>query len=409
MSAKKKRKKSGTAVVTALLLCLAVLTGILYFSANFDMEPDGESDTEGGIGSGEEILPPPEPTMEEMMMEQIKSMTLEQKVGQMFLIRYPLDGNGECLETYKPGGVVLFARDFENKTPEQMQAELASCQETIKAVSGVPMLTSVDEEGGTVTRISRYPQYRSERFLSPQQVYAAGGWEMVVSDTVEKCQLLSSLGVNVNLAPVCDVAADPSAYIYKRTFGGDAEAAAEYISLVVNTMNEQNTGSVLKHFPGYGGNSDTHQGFSLDSRPYSDFVSSDFLPFQAGIEAGAGSVMVSHNIVQCMDETYPASLSPEVHRVLRKELGFEGVIMTDDLSMKAIANSYGLEEAAVLAVKAGNDMLCCTDYEVQIPAVIAAAEAGELDMAQIEESVLRVMLWKHQLGLVDMNTEEERR
>jgi len=332
----------------------------------------------------------------ELLMEQIKNMTLEEKAGQLFLIRYPENGDGETMGTYQPGGVVLFARDFEHKTPEAVRAELNTCQKN----SRVPLLTSVDEEGGTVTRISRFPQYCSERFLSPQQVYTAGGWEMVVSDTVEKCHLLSKLGVNVNLAPVCDISADPSAYIYKRTFGGDAEEASQYISLVVNTMKEQNTGSVLKHFPGYGGNLDTHQGFSLDSRPYSSFVSSDFLPFQAGIQAGAGSVMVSHNIVQCMDAVYPASLSPEVHRVLREELEFEGVIMTDDMSMKAIANSYGLEEAAVLAVKAGNDMLCCTDYEVQIPAVIAAMEAGELDMAQIEASVLRVLLWKHQLGLI---------
>ncbi|MBR4411244.1 MAG: beta-hexosaminidase, partial [Firmicutes bacterium] len=182
---------------------------------------------------------------------------------------------------------------------------------------------------------------------------------------------------------------------------------SRYIRQVVRTMNQQNVGSVLKHFPGYGGNSDTHQGFSVDTRPYSQFLASDLRPFQAGIQSGAGCVLVSHNIVECMDDEKPASLSREVHRLLREELGFDGVIMTDDLVMEAITDAYGAAEAAILAVKAGNDMLCCTDYKTQIPAVIAAAESGKISEDQINESVLRVLLWKHALGLMETGPEEE--
>ena len=209
------------------------------------------------------------------------------------------------------------------------------------------------------------------------------------------------------MAPVCDIAQDRTAYIYKRTFGQDAVGTSRYIRQVVRTMNRENVGSVLKHFPGYGGNSDTHQGFSVDSRPYSSFLASDLRPFQAGIQAGAGAVLVSHNIVECMDEEYPASLSAEVHRVLREDLGFDGVIMTDDLVMEAITDVYGAEEAAVLAVKAGNDMLCCSDYDTQIPAVIEAVESGVITEERIEASVLRILLWKHALGLVETGVSPE--
>ena len=389
-------------MIPVLLLCVFVLSGAIYFIGDWESPPLEQPDEveEPEVQQPEEPAPPP--STEELLMEYIQTMTLEEKVGQMFLIRCPEGTVVNGVRKFQPGGMIFFARDFKDKGPDQVQGEIASYQE----VSRVPMVMAVDEEGGDVNRISWYPQYRSTPFIGPQRLYAEGGWERILSDTVEKCQLLASLGLNVNMAPVCDIA-DPSAYIYRRTIGQDAEGTSEYVRQVVSAMTEQNTGSVLKHFPGYGGNSDTHAGFSVDSRPYSQFEETDFLPFAAGIEAGAGAVLVSHNIVECMDEAYPASLSPEVHRVLREELGFEGVIMTDDLVMEAVTDAYGAEEAAVLAVKAGNDMLCCTNYKAQIPAVIAAVEAGEISEERIEESVLRVLLWKNALGMVETGTGPE--
>ena len=360
---KKRRKRTAAArVIPVLLLCAFVLSGLIYFTADRD-----EQQEEPVIP--EEVLTPEEPappTTEELLTAYIETMSLEEKVGQMFLIRCPEGKPVNGVRKFQPGGMIFFARDFKEKGPDQVRTDIASYQEA----SRVPLLTAVDEEGGDVNRISWYPQYRSTPFAGPQKLYKEGGFARIESDTVEKCQLLTSLGINVNMAPVCDISENPSAYIYKRTFGQDAVATSRYVRQVVRTMNQQNVGSVLKHFPGYGGNSDTHQGFSVDTRPYSQFLASDLRPFQAGIQAGAGAVLVSHNIVECMDDEKPASLSREVHRVLREELGFDGVIMTDDLVMEAITDAYGAAEAAVLAVKAGNDMLCCTDYKVQIPAVI---------------------------------------
>lgn len=209
------------------------------------------------------------------------------------------------------------------------------------------------------------------------------------------------MGINVNLAPVCDVSTHPDDFIYERSFGSGATETSEYVTAVVEEMVRQNIGCSLKHFPGYGDNADTHTGIALDDRSYESFEESDFLPFIAGIRAGAGSIMVSHNVVSCMDTDYPASLSPEVHRVLREELGFSGVIMTDDLSMDAISLYTGDEDAAVLAVLAGNDMIIGSAYEEQIPAVIQAVQNQEIPVEVIDTAVLRILLWKIELGLIE--------
>ena len=129
------------------------------------------------------------------------------------------------------------------------------------------------------------------------------------------------------------------------------------------------------------------------------FENSDFIPFEAGIRSGAQLVLVSHNIVSCMDEDRPASLSPQVHEILREDLGFSGVIVTDDLVMDGIRQFTDDGNAAVLAVQAGNDLLCCTDFETQIPAVLQAVESGEIAEERIDESVLRILKLKTELGL----------
>ena len=165
-------------------------------------------------------------------------------------------------------------------------------------------------------------------------------------------------------------------------------------------MAGQGVASVLKHFPGYGNNADTHTGIAHDMRSYETFEQADFVPFRAGIEAGANVVLVCHNIVECMDASMPASLSPRVHEILRQELGFSGVIVTDDLYMRGIRDFMGPADAAVQAVLAGNDLLCCTEFEVQVPAVVEAVRHGVIDQAQVDASVLRILCLKQALGLL---------
>lgn len=329
--------------------------------------------------------------------EMIANMTLEEKVGQMFMPRAPLENAQEMVSKYHLGGYILFARDFEGKTKEEVINNIASYQNA----SEIPMLIGVDEEGGTVNRISKFKEFRDTPFASPQEIYKSSGFSGIEEDTITKAEFLKSFGINVNFAPVADVSTNPDDYIYARSFGKDANLTSKYIETVVTTMKESNIASVLKHFPGYGNNVDTHTGISIDNRSYETFLESDFLPFITGIKAGADIILVSHNIINSMDPDNPASLSKKVHEILRDDLGFTGVIITDDLHMDAIKDYIGNTEAAVKAILAGNDLICTTNFETQIPAVVEAVKAGTISEEQINESVYKILKLKSNLSLLD--------
>ena len=338
---------------------------------------------------------PPEKILAEKMLAE---MTLEQKVGQLFLLHgYDvLEYNLPAAEEYNAGGVILFAGYFENSTPGTARAGV----ETLQAASAVPLFIGVDEEGGVVSRVSLYPQFRSSGiFKSPRQLMESGGEELVRSDTDEKCELLKSLGINLNLAPVSDVSTNEKDFIYARS-AGNADSTEIYVRAFVEQSVKNSVGSCLKHFPGYGDNEDTHIGVAVDKRPYERFENSDFIPVKAGIEAGVGLVMVSHNIVECMDADNPASLSGEVHRILRQELGFGGIAISDDLGMDAIATQYGIGEAAVKAIECGNDMITTSNLAEQYEAVLEAVQSGRISVERIDESVLRILEYKIQLGII---------
>ena len=359
---------------------------------------------EAGTSAQPQPAPEPEPpTQEELLQAMVDTMTPEEKAGQLFWVRLPETGWDELAREWHPGGFLLFGRDFKNRTPEELRTLLASLQET----SPIPLLLGVDEEGGTVVRASYYPAFRAEKFRSPQALFAAGGLEAVRADALDKSAFLLDLGLNVNLAPVCDVSTDPADFIYARAFGQDAQATAEYADTVVSAMGEAGIGSVLKHFQGYGSNRDTHTGIAVDQRPLEQFRQSDFLPFQAGIDAGAGGVLVSHNIVTCLDPELPASLSPASYQVLREELGFEGVAMTDDLDMDAVQKYVEEGTAPVMALQAGADLVLTSDPQGGIPSVLEAVETGALTWDRLDQSVLRVLRWKLQLGLLSLPGAED--
>lgn len=345
---------------------------------------------------------PPAPTAEELAAQVVEdllsSMTLEERVGQLFFVRCPAEGAAEDVEAYHLGGYILFGRDTKDKTANELIQAIQHYQDA----ASIPLLIGVDEEGGTVVRVSSNPHLRSEKFASPQRLYALGGMDRVLADTREKDILLQALGFNVNLTPVADVSTDPGDFIYARAFGQDADATADYVSAVTGQMRADTMGSVLKHFPGYGSNADTHTGIAVDDRPYEDLVSRDFLPFQAGMATGGDTtaVLVSHNIVTCMDPDLPASLSPAVHRILREDLDFDGAVMTDDLAMDAVSAYAGDGAMAVLALQAGNDLVLTTDYRTQIPKVLEAVENGTLEEAAIDAACRRVLRWKQALGLL---------
>ena len=380
------------------LCCLFVLGGCSIFPlepkdvqkenpSEIIEEPKDEEETE----APEQSVEVPKSRAEAIL----ENMTLEEKVSQMFLVRYS-DQAAQDLSMYDLGGFIFFARDFADETIESMNEKIIALQHQ----NPINMFMGVDEEGGIVNRISLYPQYRAVPFHSPQSLYQEGGFDLVSSDTLEKCNLLRSIGLNMNFAPVVDVPETTDDYIYERSFGTDPELTAQYAQTVVSVMKEEKIASVLKHFPGYGNNEDTHTGVAIDERSLESFYERDFIPFSAGIEAGADLVLITHTIVKNIDEFTPASLSSAVHEILRNDLGFEGVIITDDLFMQGVRDLYSDEEAAIQAVISGNDLICTTNYEVQIPAVIQAVKDGKINEERIDESVLRILNCKLKLGII---------
>ncbi|HEM6220971.1 TPA: beta-hexosaminidase [Streptococcus suis] len=329
---------------------------------------------------------------EKVVNQYLSQMTLEEKVGQMIFARMPSAGQTEALETYHFGGYILFASDFEGKTLEQVKEEIASYQ----SLSKVPLLMASDEEGGTVTRIS---QLLETPFASPLGLYQAGGIEAILSDAKQKTSLLKEEGIYAGFFPVADLSTDPSSFIYDRTIGQDATITSDYISQLVTVLKEEQFASTLKHFPGYGDNADSHTDLVYDNRSLEELRANDFLPFKAGIEAGADSIMVSHNIVTAIDDV-PSSISPEINKILRNELGFEGVIMTDDFDMQGLVQFVYQDTGALQTIQAGTDMILSSSYASQIPYIIEQVKAGTITEERLDQSVKRILGMKYDLGLI---------
>ena len=328
--------------------------------------------------------------------EMLKQMTLEEKVGQMFLARYPSSDVNEQIINDNPGGYVMFSKDFNNHSIESMIKKINTNQDNSK----IKMFMAVDEEGGMVTRVSRHSAFKNKRFESPQALYNQGGIEKILEESKEKCKSLKSIGLNVNLAPVVDISTNSSSFIYKRTLGKSAEETAEYAEKLINEMNNNGMISAMKHFPGYGDNADTHTGVAVDNRSYEDFIEKDFKPFIAGIKAGGPIILVNHNILNCMDKNMPASLSKSVHDILRDELKYTGLIITDDLAMNAVEKYVKNNEAAVQAVLAGNDMIISSDFTKQKAEVVDAVRNNEISEEQIDTAVRRIIACKYYYGII---------
>ena len=379
-----------------LILCALLLSGCGTTSVPAETALPSVPETVPATAPAVPETTVPETVPADPVRQMISDMSLEQRVGQLFLARCNAETAAMDVQQYHLGGLVLFGNDFESQTPDSMAQTISGYQNAAEK----PLLIAVDEEGGDVTRISQFSAFRDKRFSSLRKRYGQGGLEAVLTEEEEKCRLLSDLGINVNLGPVCDISTDPDAFMYSRSLGQDAQTTAEVTASTVNLMNAFSIGSVLKHFPGYGNNADTHTGIAVDSRPLESLKENDLIPFTAGIQAGCGAVMVGHIIVEALDPEYPASLSPAVHRYLREELGYSGVIMTDDLVMQAITDQYGAGEAAVMAVLAGNDLLCSTEYAVQYEAVLQAVLDGRIDIDVLNSAVRNVLEWKIRLGLL---------
>ena len=334
----------------------------------------------------------------------LERMTYQEKIGQMFFPRFNLENSTDDITNKKPGGFVLFAYDFDYKA-DYIQSYITEIQELSNKSIGLPLGLAVDEEGGTVCRVSIY--HRPEgRFPSPQAIYNQSGIDGILAIDQEKRDLLRKFFLNVNLAPVADISYNSSDYIYDRTLGRLPNETADYIAADVSGYVNDTFTCCNKHFPGYGNNIDTHGDIAIDNRSYDTFLNEDFKTFEAGIDNKIPMILVSHNIVTCKDKKYPASLSKTWHEILRKELNFSGLILTDDLSMGAIKKYTDNISEAVLAVNAGNDILLTSDYYKHLEAVIEAYEKGDIKEEVIDLACRRIVAWKLKY-LMDFDPDEE--
>ncbi len=324
--------------------------------------------------------------------EKLKTLSLDEKIDQILLVRYPEDGVS-ILKKHQFGGYLFFENDFKDKTREQVQSMMLSLQESVK----IPILTAVDEEGGSVVRISSNKNLRKEKFKSPSELYKEGKMAAIEFDTIEKSALLNELGLNVNLAPVVDVSTAKDDYIYDRALGEDTETTSEYAKTVIRASKDMKVSYVLKHFPGYGNNKDSHETKVEDTRPFEEIKKTDLPPFETGIKEGAEAILINHNIIKNIDDKNPASLSSSIHNLLRSDLGFTGIIITDDLAMNSLND---IENKTVKAVQAGNDLIITTDYDTSEKEIKDAINNKTISESTLDKMVFRILAWKYYKGLL---------
>jgi len=318
----------------------------------------------------------------------LKTLNLDEKIGQLLLVRYPGSNAVDVAKKYHVSGFAFYEKDFKDKT----ETEVRKMIQDVQNAASIPLLTSVDEEGGNVVRVSSNPNLAKEKFKSPIELYKNGGLPAIKQDTIDKSRLLYGLGLNVNLAPVVDVSTNNTDYIYPRALQEDTALTSSYAKTVIEASKNTGVSYVLKHFPGYGNT-------SIDNRTLDDLKKNDLPPFESGIAAGAEAVLVGHNTVNNIDSKNPASLSSNVHNLLRNDLGFTGVIIADDIAMGAL---NGIDDPAVKAILAGNDLVITTDYEESFNSIKSAVQDGTVSEDTIDELALRVLSWKyHKLLLVE--------
>jgi len=322
-------------------------------------------------------------------------MTTYELLTQMFIATY--DGawtTADYAANYGFGGYITFAEDYVNDTPESFRAGV----DRVAAASKIPPFIAVDEEGGTVVRASKYDWYRSVPFDSPRNVYLAGGIAGIRADAAEKAAHLIALGINYNLGPVADIALNTWDFMYERSPGQDAETTADIVSAIVAESQAKGVAASVKHFPGYGSVSDTHTGLAYDWRSVEELEAKDLIPFRRAMNEGVASVMVSH-IITNLDPARPATVSSAVVDYIRNTMGYQGVLITDDMRMNGILDFCPTGNGSLEAILAGYDLICCTNWPEQFPVVWSAVEAGTLTRERLEISAARILQMKYNLGI----------
>lgn len=372
------------------------------------LEEQRAAEEEAAAQSEEQTLPETEEYTEDDLLQEVvdsclSDMSMEDKIAGLFIVTPEAitgvdtaikagDGTKEALSKYPVGGLVYFAKNI--KSEDQFK-------EMVKATVGMakyPLFYAVDEEGGKVARLGG--ALNVEKVPPMGEIGASGDASLAYGAGSTIASYMKEYGLNLDFAPVADVLTDPdNKTIGDRSFGTDPAAVGEMAAQAVKGLQENGVSACLKHFPGLGGTqTDTHKASVSTDRTLEQLQAEEFVPFRLGIEAGADFVMVSHLSAPAVngDDT-PSSLSGVmITELLRGQLGFEGIVVTDALNMKAVTDSYSSAEAAVKALQAGADMLLMPEnFEEAYQGVLEAVNSGTIPEERIDESLERILKVKY--------------
>lgn len=348
----------------------------------------------------------PEQKLDEIVNAGIEVMPLEDKVAGLFIVTPEAitgvstavragEGTRDALSKYAVGGLIYFASNMQSA--DQLKEMLSNTRLYTK----YPLFIAVDEEGGSVSRLAS--KGLAEKVDSAGKIGQTGDANNAYQAGVTIGSTLNDFGFNLDFAPVADISSVENSYMGDRTYGADAQTAAPFVVSMMQGLKDQKVTACLKHFPGNGATTqDPHTGIATSDRTAEEFRAEEFAVFQAGIDAGADMIMISHMeapalTVGSVEPYMPCSLSKAVVTdILRNELGFEGVIITDALNMGAISNYYSSEEAAIYALQAGCDMLLMPEnFEEAYNGVLQAVKDGKISEERIDDSLRRIYRIKY--------------
>lgn len=370
---------------------------------------NGSDNTPAEVTGGEDVQDPADQSGSaegtDIVEKTLADMSLRDKVCQMMFVRPESitgidvvtaagDTTKSALEQYPVGGIVYFAQNMESK--DQVKEMIDNSQ----SYSKVGLFISTDEEGGMVNRLMNTV---GTTYIDSMYNYKDEGIQKAHDNAYTIASDMAALGFNMDFAPVADVWSNPdNTVIGERAYSDDYSQAAELVGSAVKGFEDGGVMCTLKHFPGHGDTAeDSHYSSAYVRRTKDEIMADEMQPFTAGIDAGAEFVMVGHLIVPDIDEL-PATLSYKITtEMLRNEIHFDGIAITDSLAMSSIADNYGVGESAVMSIKAGIDMLLDpTDIDTAIDAVVQAVESGDITEDRIDDSVRKILALKEKHGLL---------
>lgn len=392
-----KRKNNLIWIAICIVIIVLVLIGA-WMIKNRNKDNDNEiiEKTENEPIQKGEI--PKEPTLEEKIDKQIENMSLRDKIGQMIVVSYrTLEYNDDLdniLKTVKPGGFILFGENI--STYEHVSEYVKK----IKATADIPMMISIDQEGGRVQRIKNLSDANALEIPSMYTLGKTKNKELAKNVGKVMASELVPFGINTEYAPCLDIFSNPNnKVIGQRAFGSDSQTVIDMAIPFSRGMEEAGIIPVYKHFPGHGDtDADSHVELPVVNKTKEELYQNELLPFKAAIEEGAQMIMVAHIALPKVTGNYvPATLSKEiVGGILREELGFNGVVITDAVEMKALADNYSQEDICKMTIDAGVDIILMPQDPIKAVSTIEnLVNEGTITEERIDESVKRILLVKY--------------